>query len=140
MVTVTLERRVQQDIETCSDLTAANHPPELITKLAKRGSSPTVREGVVYHPQLRCGLLSGNRHGLGSLHIARLAADWLESLIAALPYGRATDPSYFGWILNVKLHTPIFSSGWTMVRSSRGISRPETRVGFRPLEVSQKRP
>ena len=47
---------------------------------------------------------------------------------------------YFGWILSVKLQIPIFSSGWMMVRSSRGISRPETRVGFLPLDVSQKRP
>ncbi len=63
---------------------------------------------------------------------------------SALPHGRATapisKPIYFGWILSVKLQTPIFSSGCTMVRSSRGSSRPETRVGLRPLEVSQKRP
>src|SRR5262252_9314134 len=30
---------------------------------------------------------------------------------------------YFGWIRKVKLQMPIFSSGWAMVRCSRGISR-----------------
>ena len=49
---------------------------------------------------------------------------------------RATT-SYFGWIRKVKLQMPTFSSGWTMVRWSRGISRPETSVGFLPLGVSQ---
>ncbi len=48
--------------------------------------------------------------------------------------------SYFGCMRRTKLQMPIFSSGATCVRSSRGSSRPATSVGLRPLGTSQNRP
>ncbi len=44
---------------------------------------------------------------------------------------------YLGWMRRLKLQMSIFSSGVTCVPVSRGISRPETIVGLRPLGVSQ---